>query len=393
MKGVFIFEKRIFKNAAGIYFDPVFTDRVLSRYASVVDELQVLARVDRLDIPDADIEKKYSRITLPNVHVVEIDNVLSPCGLLKIPAMRRRILDCLSDADLVFVRTPTIWQQMVASWAKKQGKRCILEVGADAWATYWHEGWKGRPMALFMELSTRKVVRSASHVVYVTEQWLQEKYPASGESIACSNVDIAVQPASVLEERLQKIRTMSGPLRLGTLASVSARSKGQDAIIKAIAFLKANGRGDFVYHLAGPGDPTRLLRLAARMGVEDNVRFDGLVHHGQIGAWFRSIDLYVQPSRQEGLPRALIEAMSFALPAFGARTGGIPELLPASCIFRHDSSPVAAICSILESFSPDLLCRLSRANFARAADFDTRILEPRRHDFFLSALRRPVACS
>ncbi len=387
MKGVFIFEKRIFKNPAGIYFDPVFTDRVLSRYTSVVDELYIIARVDRLDLPDVEIEKKYSRITLPNVHVVEIDNVLSPCGLLKVPAMRRRILDCLSDADVVFVRTPTIWQQMVTSWAKKHGKRCILEVGADAWATYWHEGWKGRPMAIFMELSTKQVARSATHVLYVTERWLQEKYPTSGDSIACSDVDIDLQPDSVLEERLQKIRTMSGPLHLGTLASVSARSKGQDTIIKAIAFLKAKGRGNFVYHLAGPGDPTRLIHLAARLGVADNVRFDGLVHHSQIGDWFRLIDLYVLPSRQEGLPRALIEAMSFALPAFGARTGGIPELLPSSCIFRHDSSPVSSICSILESFSPDVLCRLSRANFVRAADFDAGILDSRRHDFFLSAIR------
>lgn len=391
MKGVFIFEKRIFKNPAGIYFDPVFTDRVLSRYTSVVDELYIIARVDHLDLPDVEIEKKYSRITLPNVHVVEIDNVLSPFGLLKYPSMRRRILDCLSDADVVFVRAPTIWQQMVASWAKKHGKRCILEVGADAWATYWHEGWKGRPMALYMELSTRKVVRSASHVVYVTDQWLQEKYPTSGQSIACSNVDIELQPPSVLEERLEKIRTLSGPLHLGTLASVSARSKGQDTIIETLAFLKSKGGADFVYHLAGPGDSTRLRRLAARLGVADNVRFDGLVHHDKIGDWFRSIDLYVQPSRQEGLPRALIEAMSFALPAFGARTGGIPELLPSAQIFDYSVSPVAQCRSIIASFDQVALTRSARQNFERAAQFSRDILDIRRHSFFLSALRKDSA--
>lgn len=393
MKGMLIFEKRLKKNRLGDYFDTVFTNRVLQRYTAVVDELFLVARVDGLDLPEAEIRKKYSKITLPSVHVVEIPNALSPAGMLHVRAARKRILECLGDMDVVFLRIPSVWQCLVAKWAARWGKTAILEVGADAWATYWHDGWRGKLLAPFMDWSTKRVVRSAAHVVYVTDRWLQNKYPTTGESIACSNVDIDLQPGSVLTERLEKIRhMMAGPIHLGTLASVSARSKGQDAVIEALALLKSRGHGNFIYHLAGPGCPSRLLSLARRLGVTDNVQFDGLLRHDRIGDWFRSIDLYVQPSRQEGLPRALIEAMSFALPAFGAHTGGIPELLPDPCIFRHESAPVSRICSILESFSSDVLCRLSNANFARAAGFDARILEPRRHDFFLSAIRRPVTC-
>lgn len=391
-RGALIFEKRIRKTPQGRYFDTVFTDKVLSRYASVVDELVLLVRVDPLDLPEEEIRKRFSEITLPNARVIEIGNVLSPRGLLRMPAMWKKIRDCLARMDVVFLRIPSIWQDRVVRFAKKHGIPCILEVGADVWDTYWHSDWKGKLLAPWLEHSTKRIVRHAAHVVYVTERYLQAKYPTAGETLACSNVDIVAQPDEVLEQRLAKIRAWESPVRLGTLASVSTRSKGQDCVIRALARLKSMGRHGYVYHLAGAGNPDRLLRLAESLGVADQVHCDGVLRHDQIGEWFRSIDIYVQPSRQEGLPRALIEAMSFALPAIGAHTGGIPELLPDSCIFRHGSSPVPGICSILDSFSPDVLCRLSRANFARAADFDARILEPRRHDFFLSAIRRPLTC-
>ena len=40
-------------------------------------------------------------------------------------------------------------------------------------------------------------------------------------------------------------------------------------------------------------------------------------------------DLFILPSKTEGLPRALVEAMARALPCIGTTVGGIPELLPS----------------------------------------------------------------
>ena len=50
--------------------------------------------------------------------------------------------------------------------------------------------------------------------------------------------------------------------------------------------------------------------------------------------WLSKYDLYVQPSHTEGLPRALIEAMSVGLPCIGSRVGGIPELLSDIALFK-----------------------------------------------------------
>ena len=46
------------------------------------------------------------------------------------------------------------------------------------------------------------------------------------------------------------------------------------------------------------------------------------------------MDIYIQPSLTEGLPRALLEAMGRGCPAIASQVGGISELLEASCLHR-----------------------------------------------------------
>ena len=119
----------------------------------------------------------------------------------------------------------------------------------------------------------------------------------------------------------KKIRTYSGKLVLGTAAAVNVAFKGQRYVIEALARLKAAGRTDVEYRLAGGGDPTALRELAQRLGVAEQVAFAGSLPHDAVFSWLDGLDLYIQPSLQEGLPRALIEAMSRGLPAFAAHTG------------------------------------------------------------------------
>ena len=75
--------------------------------------------------------------------------------------------------------------------------------------------------------------------------------------------------------------------------------------------------------------------------LRDRVRFRGqLTTPVDVRAELDRADLFVLPSRQEGLPRAMIEAMARALPCIGSSVGGIPELLQpkTSCrlgMFQH----------------------------------------------------------
>lgn len=112
-------------------------------------------------------------------------------------------------------------------------------------------------------------------------------------------------------------------------------------------------------------------------GVADRVVFKGQMKHQQVLEWIDSLDIYIQPSMQEGLPRALIEAMSRACPAIGSSTGGIPELLPSDAIFKRGNvdSLIKTFKTIIES---DLDAK-AKVNFNKAKEYELEKLNSRRN--------------
>ena len=68
--------------------------------------------------------------------------------------------------------------------------------------------------------------------------------------------------------------------------------------------------------------------LAAQLNCRERIVFAGQLPSTAIIGELDRADLFVLPSRQEGLPRAMIEAMARALPCIGSDVAGFPELLP-----------------------------------------------------------------
>jgi len=112
------------------------------------------------------------------------------------------------------------------------------------------------------------------------------------------------------------------------------RLKGIFTAIAALA--EARDRlPPFVYRVLGESDNGETAALAARLGMADRVVFDGLLPGArEVAGWLDGIDVYLQPSFQEGLPRGMIEAMNRACLTIGSTAGGIPELVPAERLHR-----------------------------------------------------------
>ena len=123
-----------------------------------------------------------------------------------------------------------------------------------------------------------------------------------------------------------------------------------------------------------------LRKLAKELSVEDQVVIEGRLAHEQMFSWLDEMDLYIQPSMTEGMPRSLIEAMSRGLPALGSQTGGIPELLGPDCTFPRKD--VDTIAKMISCSSPEGMEQKARNNFDRAKGFQKELLEQRRYDFY-----------
>ena len=78
--------------------------------------------------------------------------------------------------------------------------------------------------------------------------------------------------------------------------------------------------------LVGDGvERASLETLRTRAGLNGQVTFTG--RQGDITSWLGAADLYVQPSRREGLPLAVLEAMAAGLPVIATRVGDLSQLI------------------------------------------------------------------
>jgi glycosyltransferase involved in cell wall biosynthesis len=111
---------------------------------------------------------------------------------------------------------------------------------------------------------------------------------------------------------------------LGVIGRLS-QEKGVDVFLSACHELRAQGRS-FGAAIVGDG-PQRaeLESLRSRLGLEEIVHFTGSVQ--SMHAVYRAIDLLVIPSRSEGLPNVLLEALAAELPVVSTAVGAIPDVL------------------------------------------------------------------
>jgi len=109
---------------------------------------------------------------------------------------------------------------------------------------------------------------------------------------------------------------------------------------------------DSYFVVVGDGpERVALESLAKTLNVENRVYFCGFRNDPM--NVFQSLDLYVLPSFNEGVPLAMLEAMSNEVPVVATSVGGIPEVIKdrVNGILVPTNNPKALAESILESFN------------------------------------------
>jgi glycosyltransferase involved in cell wall biosynthesis len=119
----------------------------------------------------------------------------------------------------------------------------------------------------------------------------------------------------------------AGPLLLwiGSMVPVKATER----LLEAAAELSKEYPGLSVALIgSGPREGALRAQVAAAPSLGERVRFVGAVDHAALPDWFRAADLFVLPSRSEGVPNVLLEALTSGLPFVASDVGSIRDLLP-----------------------------------------------------------------
>ena len=290
------------------------------------------------------------------------------------------VRDAVEKSDLILARFASFSSAFVCSIAHKMDKPVFAEVMSCGWDGLWNHGLMGKLAAPVMFFAVKISLWNADYALYVTETFLQKRYPCKNKTVGVSDVVIDEITDEVRQKRDEKIsQTDSRNITLMTSGAVNVWYKGQHFVIRAIPLLNQMGIR-VKYYCVGQGDSSYLKKVAKKCGVEDQVIFTGAVSHDEVFKLLERCDIYVQPSLQEGLPRALVEAMSRGCPAIGARTGGIPELLPEECIVKRKS--VNNIAETIKKMLDNGLKQYSERSFLRAADFQGDKLDVKRDAYF-----------
>jgi glycosyltransferase involved in cell wall biosynthesis len=220
----------------------------------------------------------------------------------------------------------------------------------------------------------RKLCDEATACIYVTESSLQKHYPCPAYSVGVSDVDL---PAEAFAAEPRTYRSDKRRIRIVTVGTLAQLYKAPDVLIDAVANCV---QGGLDLELVVCGDGKHLPELKTRvgaLGLDGRVRFRGELSRDEVRYELDKADLFILPSRQEGLPRAMVEAMARGLPCIGTTVGGIPELLPSDDLIPpNDRAALAA--KIMEIVSdPQRMSVMSRRNLAKAAQYREDLLRAR----------------
>jgi len=143
---------------------------------------------------------------------------------------------------------------------------------------------------------------------------------------------------------------------------------GVDILIRAVAELKRKtsdvqvdiGCPKVKLLILGDGPDRKILeRLSVQLGVADVVKFIGHIDPELIPSYLSQADIFVRPSRSEGLGNSFLEAMAAGLPVIGTAVGGIQDFLKdgeTGLVSRVDD-PKDLADKIKLLFTDDILCK------------------------------------
>ncbi|KKU54931.1 MAG: hypothetical protein UX77_C0021G0010 [Parcubacteria group bacterium GW2011_GWA1_47_11] len=98
----------------------------------------------------------------------------------------------------------------------------------------------------------------------------------------------------------------------------------------------------------GPDFP-KLCALAKKLGVEARVEFMGFVDQAQLPALLHAADIFIRPSRSEGMGNSFIEAFAAGLPVIATQKGGLKDYITSEVAWPVEKDSPLQIAAAVEA--------------------------------------------
>lgn len=329
-KIAFITDSKIirFKNN---YYSNSLSNLVWDRYLFDDNKLLVFSRIIETNNMNLNIKlSSMKNVSFDGIYDKSIKGLLSP-------VVRNQIKKIIYENDLIIIRFPSISGFIAVKECKKINKEYVIEIVGDIGTSLKGINSFFNLISYPLTLYTKKIIKNANNIIYVSKFFLQKKYPNYNNVLYCPDVYLEKPNTNTLVKRLKKIDSYKKNhiYKIGIVGSLNATYRGHKKLLEiCYSLLK---RGFYIeMHCIGSGESKNIVSKATALNIKDALVIDGVKSFGkEVFSWMDDIDILVMPTEAETLGRAIIEAMSRGCPVIGTLETAIPEQIGCDCIFSY----------------------------------------------------------
>ena len=360
---------------------PSCSNSFFEKYLDVFEKIKVLGEnfkkyLDLSSLVKIDDKKIRIKILPANTHPKDFKNDKK---------IKKMLFEEIYKADAILIKPSSRKGIMAIKIAKQLKKPYMIELTGDI-----HNALKRNPNFLkklyapILYWNIKRHIKKCKFGLYVSKYYLQSQFPINGLMCGCSDVELKDFREEIINKRIQRITTKdfkNDCVDLGLIGFYQGKMKGVDCAIRALSHLPQN------YNLTILGNGTeenrqKWYRYAEKRGVKNRLKFEmPLKSSKEVCNWLDKIDFFVFPTKSEGLPRVIVEAMSRGLVCFASNICTLPELLDNNCLFKLNDD--LELSRLIKFYSKNRLYQIeqSKRNFETSKQYQYDLLKNKRNEF------------
>lgn len=358
---------------------------LLNRYLSVFDFVRCPMRVRSVTRKE-DLGKFDKLVDEYRVRIIPIPFGQGISDYLKnFWKIQKALYNVCDTCQFAILRLPSVYSFNILRYVWKKKLSYATEIVFDC-----YDGYKSsnsfieRIAYLLMHQLQVRACSKAVGVSCVTAKYLQQRYYPKIKDIIVSHYSSIELPRSFYhKKRNYPEKDVFRIIHVAYQVAFNSR-KGHNQLMEVLKKIRGEGVNAEIVFVGGDyaNGMEQLKTYAKDLGIMEYISFTGFLNRTELREQMMEADLAVMPTKAEGLPRVIIEAMAMGLPCISTNVSGNSELLDGEFLLEYTDVDGFAKCIQAVLSDKELYESISEINYERSLGYEAQTLQTRRENFY-----------